>query len=204
MASRSSESAVIDLPDDDVDAVDKMIEFLYRAEYTHYTDPEENCYLQHARIFAIATKYAMPALSKLASKNYREQGEKHWNPTAFLDSIPAVYELTSEDVRELRNAARQCARMHYCSLTTEKSTKSAWRKVCLEFPEFALDMLDSFAQNPLIGRCSICGPWQKWKLRNFAAVAVVEAGLTLMRGPCLRLAKFNSSSTPQSATGAMG
>ena len=173
---------MIDLPDDDVDAVDKMIEFLYRAEYTHYTDPEENCYLQHARIFAIATKYAMPALSKLASKNYREQGEKHWNPTAFLDSIPAVYELTSEDVRELRNAARQCARMRYCSLTTEKSTKSAWRKVCLEFPEFALDMLDSFAQNPLIGRCSICGPWQKLEASQFRCRGCGRGGAHLDEG----------------------
>jgi hypothetical protein len=192
---------VIDLPDDDVDAVTKMIEFLYRAEYT---DLEENCYLQHARIFAIATKYGMPDLSKLASKNYREQGQKHWDPTAFLDSIPAVYELTSEDVRGLRNAARQCARMHYCSLTTEKSTKPSWRKVCLEFPEFALDMLDSFAQSPLIGRCSICGHCQKLEASQFRCCGCGRGGAYLDEETMPSSRKFNASSTPQSAADAMG
>ncbi|EXJ70004.1 uncharacterized protein A1O5_07077 [Cladophialophora psammophila CBS 110553] len=57
---KESQNTIVDLAEDDIEVVRRMIEFFYRADYTDFKDEK---FTRHAQVFAIAIKYDIEMLS---------------------------------------------------------------------------------------------------------------------------------------------
>lgn len=59
--------------------------------------------VMHAKIFAVAVKYQVPALRKMSASRFAEDAEISWDHSHFAEVGHVVYTATPEDVRELRD-----------------------------------------------------------------------------------------------------
>lgn len=129
--------------------------FFYRGTYEAF---DEHKYLNHAGVFALAVKYGIQGLQDLASAEYWRTCQKEWDMSDFLDSVPGIYRDTHEAVRDLRDHAQRCARVHIRDLLEKDISCSRWQDICLTVPDFTYDILTHLAQTPIIGNCYSCGP----------------------------------------------
>ncbi|KAK4902302.1 hypothetical protein LTR27_001206 [Elasticomyces elasticus] len=90
---------------DDEQAVQHMIDFFYSLG-----DPvpeyEEGRLTTYAQLFAVAVKYHVPGLRKVAEEGYQELTETlyggHGDPSDFANAIKVIYTTTRSNVRDLR------------------------------------------------------------------------------------------------------
>lgn len=68
--------------------------------------------VMHARIFATAVKYQVPALKCLAAMKFAAAVESRWNHISFAEAAHIVYTTTPEDVRELRDVVADAISAH--------------------------------------------------------------------------------------------
>lgn len=69
--SQEAQARVIDLPDDDAEAVDAMLEFMYSGDYTMPPLPEKDLdwirrIRWHTNVFLLGDKYGVPLLEERA------------------------------------------------------------------------------------------------------------------------------------------
>lgn len=131
-----------------------MVSFLYCGSYGDF---EEGRLAGHAGMFAIAVKYCIPNLQEVARVNYWTTSQISWDVDDFLDSTPVVCQDTPETVRELRDNAQKCARLHMAYFVKAGPVRDRWRDVCISVPDFTFDVLTSIARSPVLGSCSSCG-----------------------------------------------
>ncbi|KAK4544718.1 hypothetical protein LTR36_003967 [Oleoguttula mirabilis] len=102
---------------DDPEIIQLMVAFFYYQGYTgepmefkglertavkDAPSPEINLVL-HAKVFATAIKYQVPALAAAASEKFERAAERHYNHADFAEAIRIVYGSTPDDVTELRD-----------------------------------------------------------------------------------------------------
>jgi hypothetical protein len=90
---------VIDLPEDQPDAVKSMLQFLYTTSY----NTEPSTLLMHTRTYCIAGKYGLDALQHMAYS--RLQRWRLWFPINETDcalAIKEIYANTEKTDRESR------------------------------------------------------------------------------------------------------
>ena len=142
------------------------MDFFYCGEYS---DPSEgdkgkeaplSALELHAEMYALGDKYQAPELSRLAMQKYEGRLGRDWAPQDFLRSIAMVYKLTPESNRELRNTTLRHARSSIEQLQSDDMMRIRFKETCLDVPEFAVDLLQSYIDVPLRGDCSLCGPHQ--------------------------------------------
>lgn len=148
----SSKKRRIDLPDEDLEAVGSVLEYLYNDEYFPKwtadsrdieTDPsipspddEGAALLKHARVYTLAEKFRLPDLKALAhSKIHRTQSTARGE----IAYARYVYRETSRDDTQIRRpvAAFWATRSH----VLRHEAKDEFRVMCLEFPQFGFDVL---------------------------------------------------------------
>ena len=148
----SSTSTSINLPDADLDAVSAVLEYLYTGEYFPHklsstslqTDPllpskqdkTGDQLLRHAKVYTLAEKLGLPALRTLAHSKIHLVDS---NAVAELAYARYVYSNTDKADITIRKpvASFWGQRSHVLRHETEGS----FREICLEFPEFAFDVL---------------------------------------------------------------
>ena len=108
-------------------------------------------------MYALGDKYQAAGLSKLAVQKYEGTLKRAWVPQSFLRSIPKVYKLTPESNRELRNVTLRHARSYLEQLKSDDVRQTLFRGTCLDVPEFAVDLLQSYVKVSLRGDCFHCG-----------------------------------------------
>lgn len=72
----------------------------------------------HAKVFAAAVKYKVPALRALATAKFKAAAERAWNEPSFAEAAHFVYTSTPEEVRELRNLVADAITTHKVLLDT--------------------------------------------------------------------------------------
>jgi len=137
-----------------------MIEFLYTSRYTLDEKPNLDDLKVHAELYAIADKYEITHLASEAKLRYCKVIQTLWDPGAFLNSIHSIYDLTSDTNRGLRDIVVACVRRRRRELSHGDEIPALFRNVCHDVPAFSADMIGSFMQSPLLGRCHDCGPDQ--------------------------------------------
>ena len=103
----------------------------------------------HAEMYALGDKYQAPGLSRLAMQKYEGRLKRGWVPQDFLRSIARVYKLTPESSRELRNATSRHARSNIEQFQSDDAMRIQFKGTCLDVPEFAVDLLQSYIGVPL-------------------------------------------------------
>lgn len=95
---------------DDPECVMLMVHFFYHQDYTTEAvtlaaeePPSDNANMvMHAKVFATAVKYQVPALASLAAKKFEQSAKLNYEHADFARAIKAVYTSTPEDEIELR------------------------------------------------------------------------------------------------------
>ncbi|KAK5682243.1 hypothetical protein LTS10_005369 [Elasticomyces elasticus] len=78
----------------------------------------------HAKVFAAAVKYDVPALQKLASAKFAAAASSDWNHDTFADAVRIAYTTTPDNIRALRDIV--CETIHsHPSLLDKASVMSA-------------------------------------------------------------------------------
>lgn len=141
----------IQLPDDDVEAVGSIIEYLYLGDYfprttanktleSHPSIPDIDgpgeLLLKHARIYTLAEKFMMPALKSTAHAKIHQTTS---TARGEINYARYVYRYTSADDSAIRApiAAFWAQRSHVLRHEAEEE----FRAMCLEFPQFGFDVL---------------------------------------------------------------
>ncbi|KAL8912403.1 MAG: hypothetical protein Q9171_002589 [Xanthocarpia ochracea] len=147
----STDSRRIELVDDDLDAMSCFLEYLYTGEYFPHklpggkleVDPSEPStdesgaqLLKHAKVYTLAEKLEMPTLKSLSHSKIHLI-----NSTAPAELAYAryVYSHTTRTDHTIRKpvASFWGQRSHVLRHQTEGS----FRDMCMDFPEFAFDVL---------------------------------------------------------------
>ncbi len=138
-------------------------DFFYCGDYSDPTGGDEgkeepfSILELHAEMYALGDKYQAPGLLRLAMQKYEGRLKRDWVPQAFLRSIARVYKLTPESNRELRNATFRHARSNIEQFQSDDAMRIQFKGTCLDVPEFAIDLLQSYIDVPLRGDYSQCG-----------------------------------------------
>ena len=99
-----------------------MIEYFYHFDYlrtaaSSSTPATPNtCLIEHAKVFAMATKYQADGLRQLAVKKFRMAACLYWDHEDFARATHVVYTSTADDVQELRAVVAGAIRIHFHDL----------------------------------------------------------------------------------------
>ena len=136
-----------------------MLHFLYTADYEIDPEHEPSTALSmHAHVFTLADKYDLPALMSSAKQKY-ESLQAKISLQECLPSISEVYSLPRSE-NSLRDTAVRFARERLKRGLRKEKVRAAIWQVVNEVPEYGFDLLESFVNIPLKGRCRDCGPNQ--------------------------------------------
>ena len=151
----------------------RVIEFLYTDDYgssywinskpfgqSQQAARDESPFAIHAKMYAAATKYDVSGLNQLAQSQYIQLFANSWSPREFLTSIPLIYSDNSISDDSLRRSVARNVRPRLSKIFGDSLISDLWRQTCLEIPEFALDVLNTYVQNPRRQCCSSCGRYQ--------------------------------------------
>ena len=72
----------------------------------------DNNMVVHARVFALAVKYQIPALKDLAASKFASAVESDWNHSSLTEALRVVHSTTPEDARELRDIVAKVLLTH--------------------------------------------------------------------------------------------
>lgn len=156
---------------DDPEAVKLMIHYFYHLDYQagftsdvtrllqqHPRLLPDGDELMHAKLFAAAVKYQIPALRNLAAAKFRMNAELNRSNGTFGETIRIVYTTTPEDVRELRDVVADLL-MIYSSLLDREDIKA----VVMDIDHLAWELLrkskglDAGMPGQVRGRCITFG-----------------------------------------------
>lgn len=124
------------LHDDDREAVEGMIRYIYGVDYRSATsDPGPDYCL---RIFTVAGKYDVQGLVKRVTEQVKEELENLLtDPTSFSQLVRSIWTETPEHRGELRSVAKDTCWKNFAELTKAEDFKEMLRTV----PELSFELL---------------------------------------------------------------
>ena len=142
------------------------MDFFYGGDYSDLTEGDEgkeeplSMLELHAEMYALGDKYQTPGLRRLAMRKFNSRLRSEWAPQDFLRSIARVYKLTPESNRKLRSVVLRHARSNIEHFQSDDAIRVQFKETCLDVPEFALHLLQSYIDVPIRGDCNQCGRGQ--------------------------------------------
>ncbi|KAL8732025.1 MAG: hypothetical protein Q9166_002977 [cf. Caloplaca sp. 2 TL-2023] len=147
----SSSSTRIHLVDDDLDAISCFLEYLYTGEYFPHklpggnleadptkpkTDSTGEQLLKHAKVYTLAEKLEMPSLKSLSHSKIHLI-----NSTAPAELAYARYVYSHTTRTDLTIRKPVASFWGQRSHVLRHETEGSFRDMCMDFPEFAFDVL---------------------------------------------------------------
>lgn len=159
---------MIDLSEDDPQAVQCMLRFLYTADYDGsdlepvdgLSDTAKQCRL-HIATYAIGAKYGLTSLQKKASEHFWRWSENLLEDSYFADAVRAIYATTSDSFRDLRGQVVELVKERRDYL----ESNPAFSELLAQEADFVRDLLlntwnrpteDFHPYDPEAG-CAYCG-----------------------------------------------
>ena len=153
----------------------RLMDYFYAGQYSSMAN-ENSDYLTklttdislHIAMYGLADKYNVKGLENVAVRSYQSifidlgDSQHHIKLQCFVDTLPKIWETTSENAR-LRRVAMQCAAKNIKQLLSDSSVKPLFQLFCEQTPRFLWCVLnmshDSFCphQPDSAGvKCSDC------------------------------------------------
>ena len=156
-------SNVIELPDDDLSAIECVISYFYSEKYSTEGKLPREILLMHIKAYAIADKYDVMALWEYSFECFTELlDEAHRSKnaemvTTLLTVVPEIYSSTPDTKRHLRQAAVEFIRnsKSYLTKDDDEMAKSCWELIS-SVPSFSADLAKDFMTTPARVWCSNC------------------------------------------------
>ncbi|KAL6714137.1 hypothetical protein ACLMJK_008631 [Lecanora helva] len=161
----------VELHEDNPAAVKRMLQFCYGIDYDGVMGPDEpgsqvTPARLNAEIYVLADKYDVKGLKSVAAAKFTERMNERSSLTLNLDLISFIYSNTTDSNSTLRTETVRRAHGQWKKIAAEPDIKA----VIAEFPEFAIEMLDSQpvtireTQKPVhSGLCPGCGATNAWE-----------------------------------------
>lgn len=92
---------------------------------------------------AIADKYFVEPLKKLAAAKFEARAREDWHTSAFADAVAEIYQTTSRDDEPIREIALQTIRTHSHKLLRKDGRHVAFLAVLRETAELGADLATS-------------------------------------------------------------
>lgn len=142
----------IDLTNDDLQATSSVLEYLYKSDdfpTLHGNSLEHDPsvpqpddggagLLRHARVYRLAQRFGLPALSALAHREIHPTSSTAKGEIAYARF---VYQQTSPDDENIRRpVASFWAQRSY---VLRHEAEQEFKRMCLEFPQFGFDVLST-------------------------------------------------------------
>lgn len=146
----------VPLQNEEPHLIERMIEFMYKGDYTHFkAKDEENKYAMsissHVDMYSTAKYFQIEALAELAKQKYSRAIAKTCtdHPDFFLESIAYIYYKTPDHLHDLRSIATSLAKEHRQVFARNAETRARFESICLTTPEFFHEIMqDWFTMNP--------------------------------------------------------
>jgi hypothetical protein len=167
--SQEARDGAISLPDDEPSVVDIMVQYFYRLDYRHPIDIDHlpqssedqasDCLqssstgfqdndirssdlLLHAKVYALAEKYAVDGLKGLALTKFKSLAFQCWDTSDFLGAVSETYNSTIDTDRGLRDVVLEVISAHQ-ELLGRDETKTLLQRERL----LAYDLIVHYYQN---------------------------------------------------------
>ncbi|KAH6715823.1 hypothetical protein BKA61DRAFT_334093 [Leptodontidium sp. MPI-SDFR-AT-0119] len=154
-------TGIIDLDDDDPAPVEVMLKYFYTGKYNEPINESGDLHLRlqvQVLTYNLADKYDVPTLMGLVEKRFKATLGVGPTTAEFLSTVADVYTIPTSS-NALRATAATYARIEFRDMMQGPDLEIL-RATLQDVPEFAFDVLQLFANTPLIGRCHSCGPNQ--------------------------------------------
>jgi speckle-type POZ protein len=158
---QEAHTGVIDLDEDDPVPVEVMLNYFYTGKYNEPINESKDLLLQlqvQVLTYNLADKYDVPTLMELAEKQFKATLEKGPTAEEYLSVIRDAYNIPTPS-NALRIIVVDYARLKFRHIMQSPDLEIL-RATLQDEPEFAFDVLKSFVNAPLKGRCRNCGPNQ--------------------------------------------
>lgn len=128
---KEAKTGRIKLVEDDPDAVEAMLKFLYTCDYSYSKDDGLSL---HINVYALADKYDIPTFKTLAQSRFADEAAKQYRNPKFLIAVRDIYNKTGD--KGLRDIAAEIVNRHVQTLfQTDES-----RQWIAEVPGLAADI----------------------------------------------------------------
>lgn len=102
--------------------------------------------IEHAKLFAMAVKYQVVALQRLAAGKFKAEAYRHWDHEDFPKAVHLVYTTTPDEVSQLREAAVDVLHTYYDYFVGRPDVQSLLRSI----NGLACDLLNRDHQNEYV------------------------------------------------------
>lgn len=126
----------IDLTDQDTDAVEALLAYLYTSEYT--AKEEENALVLHVHVYQLAHMYLIGELCKVAAELFDEAAYEDWNLPSFPLAVQETYANPEAEEKTLRKLVVEHAVDNLSELL--KDDEGEFAKTMVAFGEFGKDV----------------------------------------------------------------
>ncbi|KAE9993179.1 hypothetical protein EG327_006178 [Venturia inaequalis] len=126
----------IDLTDQDTDAVEALLAYLYTSEYT--AKEKENALVLHVHVYQLAHMYLIGELCKVAAELFDKAAEEDWNLPSFPLAVQETYANPEAEEKTLRKIVVKHAVDNLSELLEDDEGEFA--KTMVVFGEFGKDV----------------------------------------------------------------
>ncbi|KAK5113000.1 hypothetical protein LTR85_011022 [Meristemomyces frigidus] len=135
---KEAQESKINLDDDNPDAVDALLKYLYHFDYN--TDSGTAPLVLEIRIFAIADKYFIEPLKKLAAERFTERCKSEWNTAVFAEAVSELYTTAPAPYHTLKRTVVDTVKRHDAQLRSDEVEYSAFKDIVLATAALGADL----------------------------------------------------------------
>ncbi|KAG5917469.1 hypothetical protein E4U42_007237 [Claviceps africana] len=150
--------------------VKRMLDYMYTGVYDRRPDlvehaEQDESYAKvfdvspvefHARMMVLADMYMIDGLALLAKEKFQQAVTEETRNCKFLDCIPEIYDMKHGSFDEMRQTIIHSTGERVTPRPLSKELYQQLENVMRRVPEFTYDLLGSYLQSPVQGRCDGC------------------------------------------------
>jgi hypothetical protein len=171
---KEKKEANIDLTEQDAEAVEAVIEYLYKCDYTRLAKNNVDALVLHVHVHQLAHMYDINELQNVAASLFNIAAEKDWALPAFPQAIQEIYINPEDDEKTLRKLVVKHAVDNINDLLEDDDgdfaqTMSAFGEFGKDVSRALISSTGGAAKRGMIQYSCGCGNYFKINLRKASA-----------------------------------
>ncbi|KAI6815994.1 hypothetical protein KC340_g16499 [Hortaea werneckii] len=136
---KEGQEGAITFPEDEPDVIEAMLHWFYEFDYGTSQDIKWPLALD-VKVYAVAGKYLLPNLQRLAAAKFEQRAKKEWQSEDFAEAITEIYDGPLESII-LRATVAQIVTEHRMELFHPGEGSKRFISMAGKIPKFGRDLL---------------------------------------------------------------
>ncbi|GAB1740404.1 hypothetical protein NU219Hw_g5509t1 [Hortaea werneckii] len=137
---KEGQEGVITFTEDEPDVIEAMLHWFYEFDYGTSSDIKRPLVLD-VKVYAVAGKYLLPNLQRLAAAKFEKRAEKEWQSEDFAEAIMISHDSFVESDVTLRAIISLTVNEHRVELFNPGEGSKRFISMAGEIPKFGRDVL---------------------------------------------------------------